>query len=147
MKKSIGYIFTITIILLFLESICYAVDPSIYFGKWKTKSGKPEITITINSRSNVTLEINKNIINNLEFEFCHCKLGGMYFLSLWSQEKYLIHYLYFSIGSTRKIRGAADYNVLRGFYELSEFIKPELEELDVQYYPLELIRVKDQEKK
>jgi len=141
--KRICYIVLIAMVLILLKTVCYAVDPSIYDGTWKTRNGKPVITIIIKSEAEVTLEINKKLIGNLEFDFCYCNVGAMPFFCLLSEDGDFIHYLYFTIGSTRKMNGLPDYDVLKGFYELSKFVEPEREKLDIKYYPVELFRVKD----
>jgi hypothetical protein len=142
MTKRIGYIVSIAIFLIFLKGICYAADPSIYFGTWKTKDGHPEIILMIKSETDVTLEINKKLISNPESDFTYSKSGKMPFLSLVAEGADLTHYLYLIIGSNHNVKDAADYNILRGFYAISKPAEPRYKKGHIKYYQVELIKVK-----
>ena len=141
MTKRMGKIVSIALFLIFLQGICYAADPSIYFGTWKTKDGHPEIILMIKSETDITLEINKKLIGNPEADFVYTKSGKMPFLSLATEGANLTHYLYLIIGSNHTVRDAADYNVLRGFYAVSKPAEPRYKRGHIKYYQIELFRV------
>lgn len=140
--KRIRYIVSIALFLVFLNSACYAVDQSIYYGTWKTKDGHPEITLMIKSETEVTLEINKKLITNPESDFAYSKLGKMPFLCLVSEGDDLTHHLYLIIGSNHNVKDSSDYNILRGFYTVLKPAEPRYKKRHIKYYQIELFKVK-----
>ncbi len=141
MTKRIAYIVSIALFLVFLKGTCYAVDLSSYYGTWKTKDGHPEIILIIKSGTDVTLEIHKKLISNLESDFAYSKLGKMPFLCLVSEGAALTHYLYLIIGSNHNVKDASDYNILRGFYAVSKPAEPRYKKGHIKYYQIELFKV------
>ncbi|MCP4150258.1 MAG: hypothetical protein GY757_21095, partial [bacterium] len=105
----------ITILLIgFLKSLCFPVDPSIYWGTWSS-NGKPvDIEIKIGDQltgDNIRVKINKNVLTNVTFDFVYGKTAPIPFLYISSSENELkTHFIYLVIGARGKFEGSDNYD-------------------------------------
>lgn len=145
MMKKVELIIWGIIVVMISYSTCYAIDPSVYVGTWKTKGRHVKIVMTITITNDITLEINGKTVDNLEYNYTYCESLTIYpFLCVYSEEDDVEHYIYLVIGANGKIDGD-DLNILRGFYEFSKIIDQHYGETESVFYPIELIKVQEME--
>ena len=133
------------IVLMLCGENCYAVGTGVFWGTWKTHSGKIDMTISIESFKTVQLEINRKRLEHVEFDYVYSKLPvALPFFCLYAKDEEREYSIYLTIGNKD---GTADLNRLQGFYEVGELLylhKKEGEdhggEMNITIYPLDLVR-------
>ena len=135
------------LIFFFVSQFICSDDRSIYAGKWKSDDGQFEINISL-KKYHIKFEqviVKKKNLRNFNFEFLYGEEAIVPFLFISSEEKnvekgywYHEHRLYLTIGSANK---DDNYNLIRGFYEVSKTRDDEHGTMEIEFYPIELIKV------
>lgn len=125
-------------IICFVSTNSYAIDPSIYYGKWKSNSSDIDIELNIENKDKVLLTINNKKINDVEISFPYGKSAMFPFMFLFSKNGDVEYSLYFTIGTNGPEIG--NLNIIRGFYIHSEIGKDQYGEISSKHYPIELLK-------
>ena len=148
--KVIKYLSLGFVMLSVFHGHCYAVDPSVFWGTWKTQGGEVAMKILVKGRKAVYLEINGKKIENVEHDYVYSKLRvALPFFCLYAREGDVEHSIYLTIGNDK---GLPTLNRLKGFYELGEllYLHKKTDEdhggdMRITIYPLEFIRESEEQ--
>jgi hypothetical protein len=107
------------ILMIVISQQVYAVDKSIYYGKWKTISVNESVSLNL-TKNKVTVAVNgKKITWPVKFEYVYSKFSPYPFLSImFTDEQKTEHLIYVAIGAESKCRKT----MLTGFYEKTDII-------------------------
>lgn len=111
------------LLLLLITSICYSVDPSIYNGKWVSKTEELTIEIIICDNGVKNVKVNNKFLENIKFDFVYGKNATIPFLYIFSDDGKkendnmgITHSLYLIYGCPEN----RDSNIMTGIYELAK---------------------------
>lgn len=146
--KELKRIFYIIVLIFTIVSKGNSVDPSIYWGDWKTKGDIINIEINITENESIRIKLDKKFLENVKYEFIYGKNTTVPFLHIHSLEEnvkhgylYFEHHLYLIIGSKGKCEYPEEYNIIRGFYQYSKTINDHYGTMENTCCPIELIKV------
>lgn len=135
------------IFFLFSQTLCFSIDPSIYWGTWKTKGNPVDIELIIGDDDYFSLKINKKKIEHMKAYFAYPTGSDVPYLYISLVDKYkyskeTLHSLYLVIGSAKKFEeGGPNYNILLGFYLYEKVVNDHYGETHGIYYPIELRKI------
>lgn len=135
------------ILLLGINQNALAVDPSIYMGRWETKT--KELSMVLEIYDEVIISIDNRNFDKQKPEYLYGKSAIFPFLflrvhlDLDSKTGYLYedHEIYLIVGETEE-EGTMHGLKLRGFYEISRTKDDHYGSTVSKSYPIELFRTK-----
>ena len=129
--------------LFLIASIFYAVDPSVYYGNWISKSDNLTIEINIGDSRVKSVKINNKFLKYIKFEYLYGKNATTPFLYIFSKEGKIEkgyinieHNLYLILGCE------GENCVIKGFYELDKIRDDNYGTSDCVTYSVEFIEKK-----
>jgi len=127
----------ILVLMLFFNSgVLYAVDESIYYGKWKLTVHKNDMTLILKRGEASVWFDDKEHYHAIKYEYTYSNLSPYPFLSVvFNDEADVEHLLYLLVGdSTDDTRSS-----LIGFYEKTKIIDNSHGEMESVTYKVEFI--------